>query len=86
VPLDLGVDFFQQRFDVSAVGRVSRALEGLHVLLRDRPRSISTCLRQQRHGFHLSADKPEDRTITRHTDGLGLPVIEVPSRSRRAEV
>ena len=40
----------------------------IDVLLRHRPSSIAPCLRQQRHGFHLSTAKPE---------GLALPVIKV---------
>jgi hypothetical protein len=40
-PLDLGVEFPQQRFDVSAVVSISPALEGLDVLLRHCPRTIS---------------------------------------------
>ena len=41
VPLHLGVELLQQRVDVSAVSRLDPALEGIHVLLRHRPRSIS---------------------------------------------
>jgi hypothetical protein len=61
------------------------------VLLRRRPRSISRRTialhaKQQRPAPHPFADKPEGRAIPRHPGGLALPVIEVPSRSRRAEV
>jgi hypothetical protein len=35
-PLHLGVEFLQQRLDVSPVGRLNRAFERLHVLLRHR--------------------------------------------------
>jgi hypothetical protein len=41
VPLDLGMEFVQQTVDISTVSRLEPALEGLHVLLRHRPRSIS---------------------------------------------
>ena len=41
VPLDLGVEYLDQGFDVSAVGRLDPALKGLYVLLRHRPRSIA---------------------------------------------
>ena len=36
VPRDLGMEFAQQRVDISAVSRLEPALEGLHVLLRHR--------------------------------------------------
>ena len=48
-------------------GLVARP-DDLDVLLRHRPRSISPCLRQQRHGFH---------PFTEFQEGLALPVIEV---------
>src|SRR5215217_7232776 len=40
MPLDLGVEFRQQRFGISAVDRVKRAFEGLDIRLRHRPCSI----------------------------------------------
>ncbi len=40
VPLHLGIELLQQRFDVSAVARLESALESLDVLLRHRQRSI----------------------------------------------
>jgi hypothetical protein len=47
MPLHLGIDFFQHRFDIPAVVRVRNALESLDVLLRHRPPSI--------HGYRVTA-------------------------------
>jgi hypothetical protein len=41
VPLDVGIELGQERVQIIGIPRLGEALDGLHVLLRHRPRSIS---------------------------------------------
>ena len=66
--LKIGVTEGEVRVNVPVVDGGNSPAHDLDVLLWHRPRIIAPCLRQQRHGFHLSTDKPE---------GLALPLIEV---------
>ena len=58
VPLDLGVKFVQHRSHIAPVVGVRDATNGLHVLLRHRPRSISRHRGGSRDGFSSSARSP----------------------------
>ena len=41
LPLDFSIEFYEHRFDISAVERLRPTLHSLEVLLQHRPRSIS---------------------------------------------
>jgi hypothetical protein len=65
MPLDLGVEFVQQRFEILARDRLSPALERLDVFLRHRPPSMS-----RRRGVAHPPAAAADQTLS---DGDTVP-------------